>query len=134
MWPLSTLPILPSTAGALSTPTPILSTPTIPAAARHSTPAVEAAAAAMVPSRFCPRLATSPTNLICRTIKILSKIGNVAYKLDLPDHSRIHPVVRVSQLKKQVQWSGLSSSLATWEDEDDFRRFPQSIALGSGRF
>lgn len=45
--------------------------------------------------------------------KILDKMGSVAYKLELPSYSRIHPVFHVSQLKRLIGNATSTTQLPT---------------------
>ena len=43
-------------------------------------------------AKFSPRY--------CGPFTILKRVGQVAYKLELPEHSKVHPVFHVSRLRK----------------------------------
>ena len=49
--------------------------------------------------------------------KVLDRVGSVAYKLELPPASRIHPVFHVSQLKKHVGEAVVQSQLPLLDND-----------------
>jgi hypothetical protein len=57
--------------------------------------------------------------------QIMERIGQVAYKLKLPESSRVHPVFRVSQLKPCI--GPPHQVLPQLPSPDDLFRFPVSI-------
>ena len=78
----------------------------------------------MVNNRPCKKLAYK----FYGPFEILEKIGNAAYKLELPDTALIHPVFHVSQLKEHVpDHSPVFSSLPTTLDLSSSEAVPECI-------
>ncbi|KAJ3704876.1 hypothetical protein LUZ61_008581 [Rhynchospora tenuis] len=61
--------------------------------------------------------------------EILEKVGQVAYKLNLPASAQIHPVIHVSQLKKQIGRRHVPSQVLPWLGADGLLRVEPECIL-----
>ena len=60
--------------------------------------------------------------------RVLKRIGQVAYRLDLPSHSRLHPVFYVSQIKKKLGAADcVVEELSTATDNGTIRLEPKRL-------
>ena len=62
--------------------------------------------------------------------QISARVGEVAYRLYLPPHSRIHPVFQVSQLKKKI---GNKPHQSILPEIDDFGYIAAELVAVLGR-
>jgi len=58
---------------------------------------------------------------------VIAKVGMVAYKLQLPEEARIHPVFHVSQLKKHVGSDSVQTTLPPVTEEGEIAAVPIAI-------
>ncbi|CAA6658310.1 unnamed protein product [Spirodela intermedia] len=59
---------------------------------------------------------------------IMERIGPVAYKLQLPDHSAVHPVFHISQLRKTLRTDNRSQPIPpTLSEEQEWIHIPDGI-------
>jgi len=58
---------------------------------------------------------------------VIAKVGAVAYKLQLPEHTNIHPVFHVSLLKKALPSTTQVSSGLPVNSETDVFRIPVKV-------
>lgn len=55
-----------------------------------------------IQSSVAPRSDQKPSFWFYGPFKVLARVGTIAYRLQLPDDCKIHPVVHVSQLKRHI--------------------------------
>jgi hypothetical protein len=59
--------------------------------------------------------------------KVLQQVGAVAYKLELPESAKIHPVIHVSQPKRHVPVQGVTTDLSSVCSDPDASVLPVAV-------